>query len=248
MWVTDIPLRLDVRQLTATAGEGARVYGSLLGRVWPMWSGLLVLLVLRLKEGRLPRLDPATRSLLAWSASVSVLIGLVHVEERYVAGFVIVSAMSLYSAMVRGEAWRDRAVCGAVALWLGLQAAIGIGSAALGSARDHLYQRIPDEFRVARTIADLGIAPGGSLAVVGDAYGLSYAARLAGVSIKAQVLEPEIFWNLNAAERLRFLDRLRAAGIDAIAATGGPTGQHPPAWLEVPRTRFQRYSLHKLGT
>ncbi len=104
-------------------------------------------------------------------------------------------------------------------------------------------------YPAAKGIADLGIAPGSTVACFGDVacYVDHYWARIAGTPIRAEIevpddSDPGAFWK-HITDKQAVLDALRARQIKVIVGSFDPTGEAPEGWHQLGSSNFYAYPL-----
>ncbi len=162
------------------------------------------------------------------------LYGLVVVEPRYLAGFVVLLGVALlrcvrFPATRREEAgrwgWAVAVVLVAAPMfWLGVQQA---GAAVQGAAD------VPGQ--VARALERCGVQPGDRVAHIGSSFDAAWA-RAAHVHIAAEVrtADADAFWAADLERQDEVLEAFRRAGAKAVVGSPGPgLGR---GWERIPGT------------
>jgi hypothetical protein len=257
-WFAGARPHFDVRQQWAAVKVNLHSYLRFLSEMVVIVSGALMLCLLR-PPGSLRR-HPANRFwwFTLWPAAAFVLYALVHVEARYLTGFLILFSLALYNFLwQKVDQVATKAVLGTVLLALLIPSVKDIAKATAERTTDK-----PEYIRVGEALKAAGIGPGDYLAVAGGSTWESggrvyrvtsafeaYYARYVGARVIAAIVDaddgkdvphrpaPE-FWHLDTED----LDRVKAAlsgiGVKAIVALDRPTDSTPADWRQVSGTRF----------
>jgi hypothetical protein len=201
---------------------------------------IVVLMMILLSDGigswwrRLMRLWP----ILIPSTLVILMYAIVHWEERYTWGVVVVLfGAAMVSTVFSDEGQRTRAFRTA-ALILALLTISWIPESIIRhNARSVEEQQ---QVLVAEQLHAMGIEPGDHVALIGDGIH-AYWARLAKVRIVAEVphsLDSQasdsaaVFWNSSPERKQAVLDVLRSTGAKAVV-TDTPPSTVPPGWVSM---------------
>ena len=175
--------------------------------------------------------------LLAMCAAALSLYMLVHVETRFLGGYVAILWIALFASLrVPSGLLRFSGY-----LLLGVSAALLI-TAVDGTARairDHgPYSALPD-VALSDAIDRMDVRPGARIAIIGG-DGI-YAARLSHLKIIAEVMGGDTpqFWRLTPEGRQRVYEQFRQCGASFLLATDpGPTAILDPVWTKIPGASF----------
>ena len=182
-----------------------------------------------------------------WYLFVPALAGLgayalVLVEPRYVAPFVLIGTLALLLTLGTAasrdsgpsSAW-PQSVALAVALVVFLIPARQVAMDVLDTLRSRLSGSSFVSWEIARQLPAHGIAPGASVAVIGDTFGASHWARLARVRIVAEIPREEIvaFWSAPEAVREETLAVFRQTDAEAVIATAIPPSVGTAGWMPI---------------
>jgi hypothetical protein len=246
-----IQIRFDLRKQSSTIVKsltGLRyAFGSAL---YPLLAGLFVLAC-----GASPRQvwNKLLRSLLVpWSLGAFVMFGLVHIEPRYISGFMVLFWLGVYDAFSPG---RLRPICqGAISattvciLLFQMHALLKTGADAMRTSGPSAH------LAVAHELARLGLHPGDEIATEGSGLN-AYYARLARLRIVA-----EIGWTGNGPtgnEQPQALDdtkinairdKLQQLHIRAIVSQGIHVATVANAWHSIGDTGYSVLLLDGIGS
>lgn len=225
-WYAGLRPRFDFAGQRRALLQGLSDLVDLLLDQWAVVLGLLALWLATSRGG-----PPSDRSRLAvvlwlWSAGAALVYAAVHVEARYLAGFVAVAVIAAWCTLGRRAprrraAWVMAGATMALLISLFLNLRQNIGGFDAGYRPDYLIE--------AQKVAAAGVARGDRVAVVGDAYE-AYAAFGAGTLIAAQVMDSAGFWQLPAAGRSALQARLAATGITAMLANNVAPEMRAEGW------------------
>jgi hypothetical protein len=178
----------------------------------------------------------------AWGASIRdmwplivvplaafVMYAPVHVEPRFLGGFVLIASLTLVAA-ARFRRTEGR-IGGIVALAVFITMALGTVDtgfryltgrlAVLGSGPNSVL----DQVMVANQIRQMGLSSGDKVAIIGDGTG-AYWARLAGVRIAAEIMaadhDARQFWRSPEPTKELALKTLSDTGVKLVVADDPP--------------------------
>jgi hypothetical protein len=176
--------------------------------------------------------------LLAMCAAALTLYMLVHVETRFLGGYVAVLWIALFASL--------RLPSGAVRyggyLLLAVSAALLI-TAVDGTARairDHGPYSALDDVALSDEIDRMDVHPGDRIGIIGG-DGM-YAARLSHLKIIAEIMgggDNSQFWRLTPESRQLVYERFRQCGTSFVLATNpGPASSLDNGWIKIPGESF----------
>ena len=169
--------------------------------------------------------------LAAWSVAATGVYALVHVEPRYLAGFIGVGLIVAWSALVRRTPRRAMPwVMGAVVIAL----LVSTGENVIENTGGFQAAYRPDYLRDAEKLRADGIARGDHVAMVGDAFE-AYVAFGAGTPISVQVVDSTGFWQLTPDGRLQLQRRIAGTGVKALLANNIGAELAAEGWRIYPR-------------
>ncbi|MGH7593591.1 MAG: hypothetical protein ACRELE_07040 [Gemmatimonadales bacterium] len=225
-WYAGLRPRIDFSGQWRVLRQGMADLGQLLLDQWVLIASLaaLGLATVRQPERRRDRRVPMVLAI--WSAGAAVIYALVHIEPRYLAGFMatgVIAAWAWLSVRTARRAlpWVVSAAVVALTLALGLNLQQNTGGFDAGYRPDYLLD--------AAQMQHAGLHPGDRIGAVGDAFE-QYAAFAAGTPITAQVLDSAAYWQLTASGRSALHLRLAAAGVKAILANNVLAGMQAEGW------------------
>jgi len=254
-WYEGVVARVDLKRQLEALGANATAYaGMLVSEQAGLLIGFLVLFFLTRRKFSLLKGLAKQSHLLIPSLAALAMFGLVHVESRYIASFVVLLWVALFSgiAIPDSRIFRKVMLCvfSAVIIVLGIQCA-------KGTARDLItiaQHPVDVQWQVAEGLHVLGIQPGDKVASIGYSFG-AYWARLARVSIVAEIpadidspgtiLSPvsdNIFWESSCDVQSRVVEKFAQTGVKAII---GEVHQHLPSkrWIRVGQSAYYTYMI-----
>ena len=204
--------------------------------------------------------------LLIPSLAVLAMYGTLHVELRYIGGFMVVAISCLFFSIHMRPAPEARSLFSAMALLLLLMFVSPIGpdpvpkhiSSLLALAKPLNAERNPNE-EVVRGLQAMGLRPGDSIASLQDGncaarvgnleklcVGASFWARLGGFRIISQIYyfpdRPETlannFWDADPERQQQVLHALAATGARLVVSLQEPPGPGAASWTKVGRTDY----------
>ena len=243
-WCDGLKWRFDARQqLAAVAASLLDYYYIFLSHLAPLTAALAALHVgawlagggtLRARLAARLRGLASDYPILLPALAACGLYGLVVVEPRYLAGFVVLLGVALLRGVRFPAARRDEAgrwawavtvvLVAAPMLWMGVQQA---GAAVQGAAD------VPGQ--VARALEHRGVHPGDRVAHIGSSFDCAWA-RAARVHIAAEVRTADAgaFWAADSERQDEVCEAFRQAG--ATAVVGNPSPGLGRGWEHIPGT------------
>lgn len=217
------------------------------------FEGLVVLSILAYVEHR----APARANLVVWLWPTAVLFmyALVYSEYRLVAPFLVIFWMAIYSAMLI-RMGRTQAILLAILAGVMLLSSVretfsssrrsleanqsdsGLATYWLSPSR----RVFPDEIAAQRLIS-LNIKAGDPIATVGPAF-MAFYARIAGVRVIAEAVNPAQFWRLSPKEAVSAEQTLAGTGAEILVGVSRPKTFQPRLWEDISGTP---YSFLRLG-
>ena len=168
------------------------------------------------------------------------MYALIHVEPRYVGGFLILLWAGTFSAIriPRTESGSAivRCVTLATVLLLVVQIAWSVGHSVVRLASFHA----PADPDVAHELTLEGIIPGDKVAFVGFASQDHYCAYLAGISIVAEVYHDSVesFWEAPPELKTHVLNLFAKSGAKAVIARNVSPMFVADGWRQVAGTNY----------
>jgi hypothetical protein len=177
-----------------------------------------------LSERRSDRRIPSV--LAVWSLAAAMVYALVHVEPRYLAGFIATGVIAMWAWLSsrgprRALRWVLPAAVVALALSLVRNLEQGTGGFDLAYRPDYLLD--------AAELGSAGLHLGDHVGTIGDAFE-QYAAFVAGTPITAQVMDSAGFWQLSVAGRSELQQKLAHAGVRALLANNVLPAMQAEGW------------------
>ena len=194
-------------------------------------------------RGRPDLFRPFTASafLLLPAATGLFLYTLVHVQERYVAGFLTLAFLALMLGVRLPRSDLSPRVYRAGVLAAGLVLMADLCLSAAADLRRVLEP--PGDWRrsVAGELHRMGVEPGDRVAWIGGNFDPSWA-RLARVQIVAEIRieESTHFWDAEQEVRDEILERLESAGAEAVYASAVPGWAPSAGWTVLGEGRYAR--------
>ena len=204
----------------------------------PLLAGILVLVLV---ESSFPAFGRRfLKEIVLWAPAVAglAMYALVHVEARFLSGFVILlwaaTCMSL-----RLPAWATgknvgRSVAWAVIILLGLQIGLAVGHATTQVAPGKPFP----VWQTAVELKRVGVAPGDKVCYLGNPVADDAWALLSGVQIVCNVPKLDVrgFWAANTDQKSRIFKAFESSGAKAVVATHVPTAEVPKGWARAGTT------------
>jgi hypothetical protein len=225
-WAEGISPHFQLKaQIHAIHVTTADYYRLLLDTSWGM-AVLLVLLFSRRGGGFSPSPASSVLKLLIPAVSALLIYGLVHVESRLVAPFLllIVVAVLMTTSRVSIRTLRAAAITAAV-----LFSCVVVSD----FAREVRNPPSSTDYAIADTLKGMGVRPDDAVSSVGSAIYFSWP-RLLHVRVVAEVPDQSDFWSAPAPARAALLQQLRNLhAVVVVAWSASPPGY---GWVSVPGT------------
>lgn len=221
-WYEGLEIRFDPQGQVAALRSTMRSYRHMLfPSQGAVVAGAVVLWILG-RRGRTWLGDLAAEWVLLVPVAAALgMYALVHVEARFVAAFVVLGWLAIFSSLSLPESpeSRRRAFAVGAAMLVVLLAAVAGATIQEARGRDRRASTTRDQLEAARRLASLGIAPGERVAVIGFALD-AYWARFAGVRIVADIPygDDDDFWAADSETQSRALRDLAEAGARVVVA------------------------------
>jgi len=246
-WQAGLKTRFDLRQqlhaLAGTLGEYKNMFHEF-RQATVLFSAALVLCGLAAFEKRLPNLPLRELWLLAWPLTAVLMYAVVHVEDRFLGAFCVLSCLAIYGALIcRLNRRVAVAVCATVAGTLIISFTGYMSTASAFLVGDMVHPRQPDYQVVGDSLRSLGVESGDRVAVVGQEAFDPYYAHYAGLRVVANIPTADEFWKLSPAELESVADNLRAVGVKALVAENKPDSSTEAKWKEIKLSGPPRVSI-----
>ena len=203
----------------------------------PLLAGIFFLVLV---EGRIPTFGRRfLKELVLWAPAVAgfAMYALVHVEARFLSGFVIL----LWAAAclsLRLPAWAagknvGRSVAWSVIILLGLQIGLAVGHSASRVISGNPFP----SWQTAVKLKQAGVEPGDKVCYLGDPVDDDVWALLSGVQIVCNVPRADVlnFWAASEADKRRIVRAFENAGAKAAVGTYVPTAETESGWAQAGR-------------
>ena len=257
-WFAGARPHFDLRQQWFALKVNLRFLFGVLSQMVAIISGMFMLHLLSSHRNPLGRRRNWIWWLTLWPAAACGLYALVHVEDRFLPGFLLIFSFALYSFLWENVGCVPRtAVLGTVTLMLFIST---LGHVLQLSAANHI--EVPEYIRVGEALRAIGIGPGDSIAVAGgreyesggrvyreSAAFEAYYARYVGCRVIAAIVDPDDgrdvphrpapeFWHIDPKDQIRVNNVLMGIGVNAIVALDRPSDSTPSDWQQVIGTRY----------
>lgn len=249
-WYEGIRPRFVFRDQALVLGRNLKtLYGIFIGGQWSVISGALVLAYFSRKHRALLRELRAYLQLVVPAIAAIGMFLLIHLEPRYIGGFVTMAWMGVFASIPLPDQQRLKSAAAAVvvamsgALLMPLMVDVGIKAfEALQEVSARRDTRGHEHWQVARSLHEMGIAAGAEVAVVGHGIA-AYWARLGHFRIVAEIPlgGQEEFLLGSDALKLEAMRAFAAAGARAVVMRSDAA---PAAgWQRLGRTGYFVYLL-----
>lgn len=222
-WNAGARVRFNLRQQIVALKNTFFDYKDMFSQTAAFFSGAVVLCILIVFDKRFSNLPLRESWLVIWPLAAMLMYAFVHVESRFVGGFLVLLWLWIYGAlMFRLPRRVAAAVCATVAGTLMIVLVVELAIASARSVRDLVQSTPPDYQKIAVALGNLGLRSEDRLAVVGfqDIF-VPYYARYARLRVVAEINSKDEFWNLSTSELQSVADDLTRIGVKAIVVTSG---------------------------
>jgi len=194
--------------------------------------------------------------LLTPALAALVMYSLVHVEQRYIAPFVVLLYMALFSGVRLPDSQESKRLLKAIMMTILVMFFIYISPstthAAYLTAQD-LFKGEASRRNVPWQVADglkrIGVQPGDKVALIiaGDPYDSSMWARLDRLRIIAEVPtgDADDFWTASSSVKNQVLQTFARAGAKLVVTDKSPTLATADGWQKIDDTDYHAYFLSK---
>ncbi len=236
-WYAGARASFDLRKQIAALGVAWQCFAGILSQAEVFLFGALVLYALTCAERLRPVFPPSQWPLLVWPLAAFLMYGLVAVEKRYLAPFLVLLCFSIYAVpMLQAKRRALAAVCSVLVSTTMITIAAHVAAASANVTSRPGYQTTGAELR------SLGLRDGDGLAVVG--YGFDpYYARYAGLREVAQIPDQTGFWRLTVREMSAVEQHLASLGLKAVVAQNRPCASAAAGWIDLGVFGSQRLSV-----
>lgn len=233
-WHAGLTPKVDLRREFSQFHGHLRFFFNLFAEQGEFFVGFFALFLIapRLKVFLLRWL----REFVVWAPALVALTAysLIHLENRFLPGFLLILWLSLFAVLPIPDAAIARKVVWCVSLAL----ALFVGARVLSTAAlqtGHLFGKRPNVYwDVAQQLRQLGVQPGDKVASIGFTFD-GYWAHLAGVTIVAEVPQGDAgtFWIADPATKAHVLQLFAKFGAKAVVSNRVPDYTEPPGWTRV---------------
>ena len=264
-WYRGVEPRFDLAQQSGALLASGLFYANLFAReLGGFMAVLFALLLVRAPRTAGTGGPPVSRALVAVGIAALALYGLVLVEGRYIAPFVLLVLGGLLSEarLPPGEGYRKTMAAASVVMLFFVVLSIGLFNVegllkitGLDASAPAVANAVPadatsaaGQVEAARALQELGVRPGEEISFVGYAFG-AYFARLAGVRVTRQVPDAAAaeFWRADG-RRVRALLQDLLDGPRAVVTDWTPTGPSASRWRPLGESPYHVYVDETLGS
>jgi hypothetical protein len=255
-WFAGAKVHFNLRQQWTTVRTNLGFYFGFVSQMIILFSGALMLSFL---NQRLPH-RPGNMFwwLILWPLATCVMYVFVHVEARFITGFLVLFWLGIYGALWQSVSHEPgTAILGTVFFVLLVPTVAHITKASMQTGND-----IPDYVRVGDALRRAGIHAGDSLAAAGgrdfesggrvyreSSAFTAYYARYVGARVVAAIVDADdgkdlrqrptpSYWYLSTVDLARAIGVLAAINVKAIIALDRPAASTPAPWQPVVGTPY----------
>jgi 4-amino-4-deoxy-L-arabinose transferase-like glycosyltransferase len=193
-----------------------------------------------------------------WNLMIPAIAGLglyalVNVQGRYVAAFIVLVWLGLFSA-VRLRQTPDshrlvKAIPIAVAAAIVFSIVASSSREAVFTVRQLITSEDPtahEQWQVAEGLREKGIVSNDKVALIGDAY-RAFWAHLLGIRIIAEVHREQVpsFWDADSTAKAGVINAFARTGVKAVVAEKPPPGTDMSGWQKIRNTDYYVYMLNQ---
>jgi hypothetical protein len=184
-----------------------------------------------------------------WIPALAALAGyaLVLVEPRYVAVFLIVLWISLFSSLRIPTGEASEAVVKAATLVLVFALGLPLALSAADDLVQSLHSRGHAQWKIAEQLREWGVHPGDKVARIGGLHRVEWAYLLrARVIAEVPRDQAPVFWSSPPQVQARVIESFRQLGASVIVAEQIPPSEtfaQAPGWKRIGQSNFFAYLL-----
>ena len=240
-WYAGIRPHFSIRGQLLALYRTASAYLRIFSVTGALYAVLIAVFILKKRcKSVLVKFGGRRKAWLVWVPAYAALAmyALVHVEARFVGGFLLMLLMNVLARMRLSpsarSSWLPRLACGII-----LTPAIAVlCSAALNLSRV-VSPKPFEQWEVAQSLNRMGISPGSNVACLGTGLD-AYWAHLAQVRIVAEVPDPgrENFLQANAEQRSDIMHQLANFGVTAVLTKFPDVARSSESWQPIAGTRY----------
>lgn len=253
-WYEGSVSHFDFRQQLRVFAGAIEAYYELFhswGLQYGLFAGLFVLYLMG-RRARLLLTDLMHR----WRLIIPAIAGLglysmVNVQGRYVASFVVLLWLGLFSAVRLHHTPDSKRFTKAVTLVLLVSIVFTTMASstheAVQTARQLLGGENPrahEQWQVAEGLREKGLVPSDKVAFIGDSF-RAFWAHLLGLRVVAEIRKDKVesFWEADSTLKGQVLNAFARTGAKAVVAEKPPTGVDLSGWQEIRNTDYYVYVL-----
>jgi len=177
------------------------------------------------------------------------MFSLVHVEPRYIGGFIALLWIGILSSVRLPNSPDSKRLTSAATLVMIIVVSLSLAPKAISGFRNLIAGEKPSsqiQWQIAKGLRQIGAQPGDRIAFIGDAQ-VAYWARLAKVQIIAEIpyKEADKFWQADYSVKSEAIKKLESTGAKMIVTDRRPGFNAESGWLPIGQTNHFVYSLAK---
>ena len=231
-WYAGIEPHLDIAGQWRVLLQGLHDLASLAHTQWVLLVSAIALWLASVRGVARDFRSRVLLTLAGWSGAAALVYALVHVEPRYLAGFLLVGAIAAWSFM---SSRTPRPAMRWVAPLVVLAMMVATGRNIFENTGGYQPAYRPDYLVDADKLRAAGVGEGDRLAMIGDAFE-AYSAFGAHASITAQLVDSTGFWRLSPAARSDLQAKLAATGVKALLANNVAPEMAAEGWRILARS------------
>jgi len=254
-WYEGSVSHFDARQQLRVIVGGFKSFYELF-HSWGLQYGLFVALVVLYLMGGRRRL--LVRDLIEqWPLLLPALAGmglylLVNVQGRYVASFIVLLWLALFSAVRLNNTPESQRLLKSITVVLVVSivfTAVASSSREVGRGVGQLVAgedpSAHEQWQVAEGLREKGVAPGHQVAFIGNSN-RAFWAHLLGLRIVSEVPKDKVpkFWESDPAVQSSVIDAFARTGAKAVVAENVPSGSDLDGWQRIRDTHYYVYILN----
>lgn len=239
-WHAGAKIHFDFSQAWGAFKRNLYFYKTYFAELSYPLAGLSVLIIL----AGLKRLRPGSMQcwFLLWPLGVLLMYGLLYIEFRYAAPWLVLIWVASYSAFLSRQGLAERLLLILVAGLILIPRLMEVKAAypILAKSRPALTNVI------AQYLSEMGLQPGDPIATVGEGFRY-YFARTARVRIIAQITNESDFWSRTPSQVLEVEKAVAGTGAKALIAIDRPPDSQYRDWQVINETRVSVLRLNSDG-
>lgn len=254
-WYEGSVSRFNARQQLRVIMGGFRSYYELF-HSWGLQYGLFVALVVFFLMGRRGRL--LIRDLMEqWPLFIPAFAGmglylLVTVQGRYVASFIVLFWLALFSAVRLDNTPEVQRLLKSITVALIASiifTSVASSSREIGRTVSQLVKgedpSAHEHWQIAEGLREKGVAPGHQMAFIGNSH-RAFWAHLLGLRIISEIPRDKVpkFWESDRSVQTKLLDAFARTGAKAVVAENPPSGTDLTGWQRIRDTYHYVYILN----